>query len=210
MKTAKPAELVEEWILEGIRTGSLKPGDHIPHLSLARKLNVSNNPVIQILRRLEGQGILDRGADGICRVRVYSMQELYGALAVRGAIESAAARFCAEMATDEEMAVIGVRYDKMVEAYHGGDYAPEQELAFHSAIVEFCHAPFLLHIYDTIMLIRQTFTLRAGHRSAEELIERHAALMNAIRHRDADEAERIAAKHVAEAQTDYLSHAALL
>jgi len=200
---AKPAEVVEDWILENLVSGRLKPGDHIPHLGLAKKLKVSNNPVIQVLRRLEGQGILDRGADGVCRVRDYSPRELYGALAVREAIEGAAARFCAETADDEEMAVIRVRFDKMIHAYHGGDYAPTEEISFHKAIVEFGHAPFLAHLYDTIMLIRQTFTLRAGQRPADELIAIHEPLMAAIARRDAEAAEETARAHVADARQEY-------
>ena len=203
----KPAELVESWILEGILSGELKPGDHIPHLVLARKLNVSNNPVIQALRKLEGQGLLQREADGECRVRNYSPQELYAALAVRESLEGAAARFCAENATDEELAVIRVRFDKMIQAYHRGDYAPAEELAFHAAIVEFAHTPFVKHLYDTIMVLRQTFTLRAGHRSAEELIALHQPIMDAVARRDAAAAEQAARRHVAEARERYWQQA---
>ena len=199
----KPAEIVENWLVGELLSGELKPGDHIRHLSLARQLNVSNNPVIQVLRRMEGQGILERGSDGACRVRDYSPQELYGALAVREAIEAVAARFCAQYATDEELAVIRVKFDKMIQAYHRGDYAPREELAFHKAIVEASHAPFLAHLYDTILLIHRTFTLRAGHRSAEELIAIHEPIMSAIGERDPGKADRAARTHVADARREY-------
>ena len=199
----KPEEIVEDSLLNGLLSGDLRPGDHIAQLALARKLNVSNNPVIQVLRRLEGQGVLTRESDGLCRVRDYSARELYGALAVREAIEGAAARFCAETATDEEMAVIRVRYDKMIQGYRRGDYAPKEELAFHRSIVDFGHAPFLTHLYGTIVIIQQTFTLRAGARSAEELIAFHKPIMDAIGRRDADAAEEAARAHVARARADY-------
>jgi len=200
---ARAAEVVESWILESILSGQLKPGDHIPHLTLARKLKVSNNPVIQVLRKLEGRGILDRAPDGVCRVRDYSHREIFAALAVREAIEGVAARFCAQFGTDEDLAVVGVRFDKMIQAYRKGNYAPSEELAFHKAIVEFSYAPFLVHLYDTILIIRQTFTLRAGGRSAAELIAIHEPIMEAISRRDADAAERAARKHVAEAREEY-------
>ena len=199
----KPAEIVENWILENILSGTLKPGAHIPHLPLAHRLHVSNNPVIQVLRKLEGQGLLERGADGVCRVRDYSPREFYAALAVREALEGVAARFCAENASDEELAVIRVRFDKMIRAYHGGDYVPAEELAFHAAIVEFAHAPFLKHLYDTIMVIRRTFTLRAGHRSAEELMAIHEPIMEAIARRDPAAADEAARTHVADAREQY-------
>jgi DNA-binding GntR family transcriptional regulator len=202
----KPAEIVEEWVLDKIASGELRPGDHIAHLTLANKLRVSNNPVIQVLRKLEGRGILERTPDGACRVRSYSPHEVYSALAVRESIEGVAARFCAECATDEEMAILKVRFDKMIRAYHGGNYAPAEELAFHGGTVEFCHAPFLKHLYDTIMIIRQTFTLRIGGRSAEELIAIHEPIMAAIVRRDAAAAEAAARQHVLRSREEYWAH----
>lgn len=202
----KPAEVVENWVLDKISSGELRPGDHIPHLTLANKLHVSNNPVIQVLRKLEGRGLLERTPDGACRVRSYSPQEVYSALAVRESIEGVAARFCAQYATDEEMAILKVRFDKMIRAYHDGNYAPGEEIAFHGGTVEFCHAPFLKHMYDTIMIIRQTFTLRIGGRSAEELIAIHEPIMAAITRRDSTGAEEAARLHVARSREEYWEH----
>ena len=139
----KPQATAQEWIMQSIASGELKPGDHIAHLALAQKLGVSNNPVIQVIRRLEEQGVLDRAPDGESRVRSYSYEEIYGILSVREAIESAAARFCAQKASDGEMALIRFRFDKMIRAYQGGAYVPEEELGFYAGIVQYSHTPIL-------------------------------------------------------------------
>lgn len=203
MNTAN--ERVEASIIAQIQTGKLKPGDHIAHLKLARQMKVSNNPVIQALRKLEGQGLLERTPDGMAMVRNFSTRDIYAALVLREAIEGVAARFCAEYATDEEMAVLKLRYSKMIAAYQKSDYEPGLEEVFHKSIVDFCHTPFLAHLYDTIAMIKKTFTLRAGKRKPDELIALHEKIFAAIERRDAAAAEEAARRHVADARELYLN-----
>jgi len=88
-----------------IHQGHLKAGDHVSHRPLARRLGISTIPVMQGLRTLEGRGVLVRDRRGVTRVRCFTPKEIYATLALREAAESTAARFCAEDATDEELAV---------------------------------------------------------------------------------------------------------
>ena len=54
------------------------------------------------------------------------------------------------------------------------------------------------------MLIRQTFTLRVGNRTAEELIAIHEPVMKALEKRDPDAAEDAAREHVARSRREHL------
>jgi DNA-binding GntR family transcriptional regulator len=197
------AAAVERQLLELIRSEQFRPGDHIAHRPLAQRLGVSIIPVMHALRKLEGQGVVQRDADGSARVRSFTPHEVYAALALREAVEGAAAGLCAALATDEELAVLRVRFDRMVAAYHAGNYVPEEELAFHRGTVKFCHAPFLMHQYDAMAALRHTFTLRAGHRTAARLIAIHRPIMEAILARNAEKAEAEAREHVADARRIY-------
>jgi DNA-binding GntR family transcriptional regulator len=50
----------EKEIARRIQSGELAPGARLSHRWLARELKVSNTPVVQALRKLEGMGLIER------------------------------------------------------------------------------------------------------------------------------------------------------
>lgn len=52
------SNVIEEYLRDEILTGKLKPGTRIKQQKLAHSFNVSRMPVREVLRRLEGQGLL--------------------------------------------------------------------------------------------------------------------------------------------------------
>lgn len=199
------ARTVEAYIVQMIRSGQYKPGDHISQLPLARRLGLSNNPVIQALRKLEGQGLLERGPDGTARVRGLTVLEMYAALSLREAVEGVAARFCATYATDEELAVFRVRCDKMHQAGENAPLPPDQDMAFHAAIVGFSHARFLQHLYESMDAIRQTFNIQRGASSLSARQVSHEPIIAAVLNRDVATAESEARRHVVAIREAYWS-----
>lgn len=211
---------VENVILEKVRTGKLKPGMEISHLKLAKEVGVSSNPVVHAFRRLEGAGVLEYMASGKTRVRSVSPREAYAGFVFRETIEGLAARFCATLCTDEEMAILQVRLEKLESEIQkeerqiaaGGQvdadavnatearmlHAEEQ---FHGGIVEFSHTPLLLHEHARLMLVALTMTGYGLHMNGNCATlpddPGHRAIMEAIRRRDGAAAERLMRAHLA-------------
>ena len=202
---ARAAELAEQTILGMIQTGELKPGDAIPHLKLASRLGISNNPVIQSLRRLEGLGVLEHMPSGETRVREYSDREVYAAYAVREAVEGMAARFCAQLGTDEEFAILEFRHRKLEECYRRGEWAEEEEQELHRGVVGFSHTPFLEHLHESAMILRSTFRqhLIQG-REISDMVGLHKPIIDALLARDPDAAEEAMRAHIREARESFV------
>jgi DNA-binding GntR family transcriptional regulator len=171
---------------------------------LASALGVSNNPVIQSLRRLEGLGILEHTPSGKTRVRECTDRDLYAAYAVREAIESVAARFCAALASDEELAVLNVRHAKMEDRYRRGEWAEREEQDFHRGVVAFAHTPFLEHLHKSAMVIRTTFRqhLIQGRR-IRDMGGLHKPIMEALERRNAEAAEEAMRAHIRQARESF-------
>lgn len=79
-----------------IVAGELRPGEHVVELAFAALLGVSRTPLRIALGELEREGLLERLPSRGFRVRAYSIDEIAGAVEVRGALEGMAARLLAE------------------------------------------------------------------------------------------------------------------
>jgi DNA-binding GntR family transcriptional regulator len=184
-------------LISMIRRGELKPGESISHLTLAKRLGVSNNPVVHAFRRLEGRGILEHTPSGASRLRALGKRELRALFALRENIESLAARFCAEACTREEIAILQCRFDAMKERNLRGEWPIEEERSFHNGLVEFSHTPFLVHQYASIGLLEAIYSPVPVLPRPANVSELHEAIVVAIRNRDPDAAERAAHEHFA-------------
>src|SRR4051794_7214558 len=82
-------------LLDMILRGTIAPGELVTERQIAARLGMSRTPVREAVRRLEGEGTLERQRDGALIVRPYSMEEFLQALAVRRLLEGEAARLAA-------------------------------------------------------------------------------------------------------------------
>jgi len=200
---ASANERIETAIREGIGAGVYRPGERLAHRKLAQQLGVSIIPVAQALRRLEAAGLLRRMPDGGTCVPVMDRRQMEGAYVLREIFEGVAARLCAANATDEDLAVLKVRLDRLLERVRRGENRLEEERAFHRGLVEFAHLPILAQFHENIAMIQGAYAsspdtgLHQGYGPVPEAS--HAALLEAIVRRDGDEAERLARIHVRQA-----------
>ena len=195
---ASTRKRVETAILDKLRKGDLKPGERISHLKLAQELGVSSNPVVHAFRRLEGIGVLEHTPSGSTRVVERTPREVYCGFVLRQTIEGLAARFCAELCTDEEMAVLNVRVEKLEQRIRAKEWDYEGEQGFHGGIVEFSHTPFLQMEYSRLRLVElaTAYARKTGGVGPFSPDPGHSAVMEAICRRDAGEAERLMRIHL--------------
>jgi GntR family transcriptional regulator, rspAB operon transcriptional repressor len=89
-------------IRDEILSGDLSVGDIISRRRLAKRLNMSFLPVTEALKCLETEGLVESRPRIGTRVRVPSEQDIRDSNVIREALESQAARLCAQHITDEE------------------------------------------------------------------------------------------------------------
>ena len=85
-----------------ILSGELLVGDMLSRRRLAEQFNMSFLPITEALRRLETEGLVESRPRIGTRVRIPTEQNIRDSNVIREALESQAARLCAERITDEE------------------------------------------------------------------------------------------------------------
>jgi DNA-binding GntR family transcriptional regulator len=204
--TTSLADQVYESILVALREGRYRHGDRLREEDIARTFGVSRTPVRAALARLLQRGLLQVSQNGL-QVAHLSRPQVVELYAMRELLEGAAARFAAQHASEGDIYTlrrICARFDAP-----GQDAArlAEHNLRFHAAIYEAAHNRYLMatlqELYDTLMLLPSTtFAADSRHEAA---VQEHRAILDAIRARDADEAERLAREHIGRARDTRLA-----
>jgi DNA-binding GntR family transcriptional regulator len=89
-------------IRDEILSGDLSIGDILSRRKLADRLNMSFLPITEALGRLEAEGLVESRPRIGTRVRIPTEQDIRDSSVIREALESQAARLCAEHITAEE------------------------------------------------------------------------------------------------------------
>ncbi|MGV9796542.1 GntR family transcriptional regulator [Mycobacterium sp. NPDC003449] len=193
---------VYEQLREAVVDGTLAAGTALTELSLAAKYDVSRTPVREALRRLEQDGLVERGARGM-QVRARSPEEILEIYEVRIILECAAARAAAERRTDLDL----LRMEQVHASMKAAREDDPERLAtanrqFHEVIWAMSHnatlIDLLMRLHAHLIRYRET-TLTYQNRWGEVLKE-HEKLMDAIRTGDREEAGRIAENHMTAAR----------
>ena len=123
---------------------------------------------------------------------------------LRRVIEPAAARYAAQRASSEDLAVMRHNLDAMACAINGkGEYVPA-DLGFHGAILNACHNQFLRQMQQAINVILEVsfdlcIQVPGGTASSQPL---HEALFSAISARNCAQAEKAVLEIIGRAESD--------
>ena len=129
-------------LLDMILRGAIAAGEPVTERLIAARLGMSRTPVREAVRRLEGEGTLERQRSGALVVRPYSMEEFLHALAVRRLLEGEAARLAAGKVSAAVLAAARERVERL--RHNGlGDGARQEDRDFHAAIAEASGNPVL-------------------------------------------------------------------
>ena len=182
-------------LLDAISDGTLAPGERVTQEDLAEQLNVSRSPVLQALRLLKKDGLLEDAPGRGLLVTRLQPQRLGHLYQVRGALDVLAARLAAERHAKIPAALITAG-----RAASAGSDVPamiDADTAFHRAIYEASGNPFIL---DTALLhwihLRRAMGAVLQHGDRREGIwDEHAAIAAAIRVGDAARAAALSERH---------------
>ncbi|POM22703.1 HTH-type transcriptional regulator McbR [Actinomadura rubteroloni] len=194
---------VQDYVLTELRraivAGELRPGRPIRQESLAASLGVSRVPVREALKVLEGEGqVVHRPHHGYA-VAELSLADLREVYLMRELLESEAARTAVVHLTDAEMEQVVTAQRDVAAASAAGDLAAmtEANRRFHFAILGASRLPRLVRVvrslWDATDAYRSVYYNAPTHR---ETVEReHAAIVAALRARDAARLVALLAEH---------------
>lgn len=191
-----------EDVKERILSGELAGGDLISEGEVAERLAISRTPVREAFLRLQAEGLMKlypkRGAmiTPIARSEardVVDAREVLETHAVRQVAASAdrTARLVAELREN-----IQLQKDRIADRNLGGYAVADAE--FHAAIIRAGENALIAQFYSTLhdRQVRMARSSVPSDESAEDVIETHVALLDAIEARDVARFEKLIAEHL--------------
>ncbi|MCZ2496707.1 FCD domain-containing protein [Xylophilus sp. Kf1] len=186
-------------LLQGIRLGTLKPGERLLTEDIAQRIGMSRMPVREALRRLGAEGLVTVRPNRGAVVRGLSAKEVDEVFAMRAALEGLAAARAARVATEADVRGLERLLDRMAECE--GDMGEWVTLhrQFHETICRISDSPRLasqissLHsIVEPLMRVWLENALQPARARTS-----HADILAALRAHDAKAAGDIMRRHVA-------------
>lgn len=193
---------VYERLRAGIVSGEYAPGEPLVELVLADRYGTSRTPIREALRRLEQDGLVERGDRGM-RVRTRSPEEILEIYEARIPLEATAAGAAAERRTDLDLARIRRAAARMAEVTTDDAQAmAAANRMVHEAIWAAGHNGTIVDLLTRLnnhLTRYPSTTLSAPGRWGEALRE-HAEIIAAIERHDRAAAAELARDHMTRAR----------
>lgn len=187
---------------EDILSGVYEDQEELREITIGEEMGVSRTPVREALRQLELEGLVtiipNKGAY-VTSIKAKDVADIYH---VRSMLEGLCARWATEHITDEQ---IGRLEEILVlSEFHvqrgNGDTAQVSELdgKFHQVLYEASYSRILEHVlsdFHKYVQMARRLSVKKKER-AEKSIAEHRDILEAIRNKDADLAEKLANQHI--------------
>lgn len=186
-----------EAVLDLLVSGGLHPGDPIQERALATQLGFSRTPLREALHRLEGERLLERGANGRLFVRQVTVQEILEALHVRRLLEPDAAARAAGQVPRAVLERLRARVQELLACNEPGN--PEHQVLdadLHGVICNYCDNEMLAGIIGEVRRKTRMFSLKRLDRRLAPVCHEHLAMIDALERGDSEEAARQTAEHI--------------
>ena len=203
---------VYERLLKLVFSEDSTPGEKLVERNLASELGVSRIPVRESVREMVAQGLLVGGEkwEGV-RTRRYTPDDIRQLSEFREIFDVGAARMAAQHATDmdvAEMEMICKEAEGEVGNYGSQRWA-HLDHRFHETVADASHNQRLIHFMKFMLAeSHYAFYTRPAHvrrnvpskeevvAHMERVVKDHLSLVEMIREKDADGAEKIARAHI--------------
>jgi DNA-binding GntR family transcriptional regulator len=193
------SEQAYEHLTAEIFRGRWQPGDTLSTYALAEELQISRTPILEALKRLESEGLVEIIPQVGCRVSRPSsaaVAELYG---LRGALEGLAAEAAASAINDRGLAVLRELASSIETAARRGDEPAfeDRNYEFHLALLEASDLPRVTQTAQGVWSMLRYQLVRVPHTSEHMLdsVAEHQVIYDALKHRSGKQARAAAERH---------------
>lgn len=196
------------YIKQQIIEGALNPGDRIVETKLAKELGISQTPVREALRQLQGEGVIlivpNKGPQ-VCDLTMRDVFEIYS---VRSVLEGLAIRQATQNASDSEIEALEAIYEAM-KADLGNDEVKDllsHSFQIHQLIVDLSQHSRLISMYKSITFQIAMVNRILGTRSTKQKeVDQHWELIDAMKRRDPDYAEQTIRQHIYRSYHEFIA-----
>lgn len=185
---------------QAIACGNFAPGAQLTESGLAADLGVSRGPLREAMQRLTAEGLLVSHRNRGLFVVSMDEEDVRDMYVARTAVERAAVEQVIAIGDPAAIEALNSAVDHMrefVDDPNGTDMA-DADMEFHEVLVEHARSQRLSRLHEVI-LVETRMCLRAmsgTYASGRERIDEHQALVDAIAHAKAREADDLMIEHM--------------
>jgi DNA-binding GntR family transcriptional regulator len=201
------APVVYDLLKERLLDGEFQAGDRLPVEALKAEFGVSKQPVMEALRRLSSEGLVEIIPQVGCRVPVYSGADVSDFFAIFGGMEGAVAGVAAQRRTDAQVDQLAAANDEIRRLIDEPDPAARSHgylvlnRRFHGIIQEMAHSAVVADISRRMwdmsdLLINTTGVPRPLASAVPARHDDHELIIRALRDRDETAARRAMKNHI--------------
>lgn len=193
-------DVVFNTLRRAILRGELKPGERLMEIQLANKLGVSRTPIREAIRKLELEGLVLMVPRKGAEVAEITEKNLRDVLEVRCALEELAVQLACDRIDQERMKQLLDAAAHFRDILGTADITElgEADEAFHDVIFQATDNHRLIQLLNNLR--EQMYRYRIEYLKKKEcypqLLDEHAAIIQAIREHDKAKATEITVQHI--------------
>lgn len=193
-------EVIFNTLRDAIIVGELKPGERLMEVKLAGKMGVSRTPVREAIRKLELEGLVNMIPRKGAHVADLSVKDIMDVLEVRASLDGLATGLSAIRITDDELKELKHVNTQFINSVEKENLqgSIKKDVEFHDIIYRSSRNEKLIQI--TANLREQIHRFRViylkDYVSPKELIREHLDIFEAIASGNAEQAQKVAEKHI--------------
>lgn len=183
-----------------IASGQFEPGSRIVQEELALELGVSRTPLVNALKRLAQDGLLEWVPRRGIYVRGLDQAQVVALYEVRERLEPLAARLAASAITRDEALCMRREWESMAglpDTPRTHKLFIERDRAFHRRLGELSANPYLLAALTPVNMLASAY-LHGNPRPWEETVPDHLSIIEGLAAADPDAAETAMRRHISQ------------
>ncbi|MDF2595320.1 MAG: GntR family transcriptional regulator [Clostridia bacterium] len=193
-------DIVFQTLRKAILTGELEPGERLMEIQLGEKLGVSRTPIREAIRKLELEGLVIMVPRKGAQVAHFTEKDIQDVLEVRAALEALAAKIACKRMDDRSFLKLQLAITEYDYAARDKDIETmiEKDVEFHETIFNASQNDKLIQLFNNLreQVHRYRIAYLKNTGESDAVHAEHLALLEALKRRDEDLAEDIAAKHI--------------
>lgn len=191
---------VFEQLRESILNGKYAVNEELKEIPIGKELGVSRTPVREALRKLELEGLVSITPNKGAYVTGITPEDIHDIYVIRSYLEGLCARWACRYSTEEDLNKLDeiiclARFNAERNRY---EQMAELDSQFHQTLYSCCGSKMLRHIlqdfHEYVESVRKK-TLSRSERAIAAINE-HENILNAIKNKDEDLAERLSKEHI--------------
>lgn len=200
---------VFEKLREDILSGVYKDHDELKEVTIGEELGVSRTPVREALRQLELEGLVKIIPNKGAYVTAITQKDVKDIYMIRSMMEGMCTRWATEHITQEQIEeleeiILLSEFHLKKKTGVKAEQVSELDGKFHQILYEASNSRIMertLSDFHKYVKMARKMSVRSSDR-AEKSIEEHKHILEAIRSKDADSAERLANEHIMNAMAN--------